>query len=338
MGDLNAGEAAVLVTARSFGRGRPELRDELERAVREVRWNELGRPLAPDELREAIVDVDGVIAGVDRFDAEVIGAAPRLRVIARHGTGTDSVDLAAARAHGVVVTNTPGANAVAVAELAIGLMLALARRIAEGDRRMRAGGYAPLRGVQLAGRTVGLIGLGRIGGEVARRAAALGCGVLAHDPAVSLQDAGRMGARLASQEEVVAGADFLSLHVPVTESTRDLVDARFLRRMRRGAFLVNTARGELVVEDDLVRALESGWLAGAGLDTMRDEPPRPGNPLLERDDVILTPHSGAETDEARAAMGRAALDDLLAVLDGRSPRHPVPTAVRPARAGDAADE
>jgi D-3-phosphoglycerate dehydrogenase / 2-oxoglutarate reductase len=320
---MSARDAAILVTARSFGKGRPELREELEGAVREVRWNELGRPLASAELRTAMADVDGVIAGVDRFDAAAIDAAPRLRVIARHGTGTDTVDLDAARRHGVVVTNTPGANAVAVAELAIGLMLALARGIVEGDRRVRDGDYRARSGIQLGGRTVGLIGLGRVGGQVARRAAALGCSVLTYDPAVSAGDAESVGATLVSEDRVVAEADFLSLHAPVTDATRDLVDAGFIERMKPGAFLVNTARGELVVEEDLARALEAGRLAGAGLDATRDEPPRPGNPLLGRADVILTPHCGASTDEARAAMGRAALDDLLAVLDGRAPIHPV---------------
>jgi D-3-phosphoglycerate dehydrogenase len=325
VGGVSPRDAVVLVTARSFGRSRPELREELEGAVHEVRWNDLGRPLTADELREAITGVDGVIAGVDRFDAEVIAAAPRLRVIARHGTGTDGVDLDAARRAGVVVTNTPGANAAAVAELAIGLMFALARRIPEGDRRVRSGEYGALPGIQLGGRTVGLIGLGRAGSEVARRAAALGCTVLAYDPAVSAEQARAVGARLLEQEQVVADADFLSLHVPVTDATRDLVDAGFLSRMKRGAFLVNTARGELVVEEDLAEALDTGRLAGAALDTTRAEPPRPDNPLLQRDDVILTPHTGADTDEARAAMGRAALDDLLAVLDGRAPLHPVVT-------------
>jgi D-3-phosphoglycerate dehydrogenase / 2-oxoglutarate reductase len=323
MGGVSARDASVLVTARSFGRSRPELRAELESTVREVRWNELGRPLDGAELREAVAGVDGVIAGVDRFDAAVIEAAPRLRVIARHGTGTDGVDLDAARRAGVVVTNTPGANAAAVAELAIGLMLALARRIPASDRGVRAGEYSAPPGVQLGGRTVGLLGLGRAGGEVARRAAALGCRVIAFDPAVSSDHALALGATLAARDDVVAEADFLSLHVPATGETRDMVDAAFLARMKPGAFLVNTARGELVVEADLVSALEGGRLAGAALDATRDEPPRPGNPLLERDDVILTPHSGANTEEARAAMGRAALDDLLAVLDGRAPAHPV---------------
>jgi phosphoglycerate dehydrogenase-like enzyme len=318
-----AADARVLVTVRSFGGAQPELRDELEDAVAEVRWNELGRPLEPAELREAIADVDGVVAGVDRFDASVIEAGERLRVIARHGVGTDGVDLAAAARRGVVVTNTPGANADAVAELAIGLMLALARQIARGDRLIRSGGYRALRGIQLSGRTVGLLGVGRTGSAVARRASALGCRVLGFDPALTPAQLQESGAIPASFERVVAEADFLSLHVPVTDDTREMVDADFLARMKPGAFLVNTARGELVVEGDLVRALDEGRLAGAALDALREEPPAPGSPLLEREDVILTPHSGADTEEARAAMGRGALDDLLAVLDGRPPLHPV---------------
>jgi phosphoglycerate dehydrogenase-like enzyme len=320
---LSAADAVVLVTARSFGGPHPELRDELEAAVREVRWNHLGRPLEPAELRDAIADVDGVIAGVDRFDARVIEAAPRLRVIARYGTGTDGVDLTAAARRGVVVTNTPGANAEAVAELAIGLMLALARQIPAGDRLVRAGRYGLLPGVQLGGRTVGLLGLGHVGREVASRAAALGSRVLGFDPAVGDDEARSCGATPAAFERVVAEADFLSLHVPVTVATRDMVDAALLARMKTGAFLVNTARGELVVEADLVDALERGRLAGAALDALREEPPPAGHPLLAREDVILTPHAGADTAEARMAMARLALDDLVAVLDGRPPRHPV---------------
>lgn len=317
---MSAADAVVLVTARSFGGTQPQLRQRLEDAVREVRWNERGRPLRADELRAALEDVDGVIAGVDRFDASAIESARRLRVIARHGTGTDGVDLAAARRRGILVTNTPGANADAVAELAIALVFVLARRVVEADRRVRAGAYGPLLGVQLAGRTVGVLGLGHVGAAVSRRAAALGCRVLGFDPVV---DAEQVGATSASFQSVVTEADFLTLHVPLTPSTHDMVNAELLGRIKQGARLVNTARGELIVEPDLLAALDSGRLAGAALDTLRDEPPDPGHPLLARDDVVITPHVGADTEEARRAMGAMALDDLLAVLDGRPPRHPV---------------
>lgn len=323
---LGARSATVLVTSRSFGRSTPALRAELEGAVAEVRYNERGRPLTADELRAELPGVHGVIAGTDPFDAGVVDAARKLRVIARYGAGTGNVDLGAARRRDVVVTSTPGANAVAVAELALALMLALARRVAEGDRLVRGGGWAPLPGVQLAGRTVGLLGLGNVGSELARRLAALGCRVIAHDPALDKPTARERGAELLPAARVVSEADVLSLHLPVTDATRGMVNAELIASMRPGALLVNTARGELVDEAALAEALDSGRLAGAALDTLRDEPPPPDNPLLGRHDVILTPHVGAQTAEATAAMGRMALDDLLAVLDGREPAHPVEAA------------
>jgi len=315
--------SVVLVTPRSFGREDPDLRAELEAAVGEVRYNERGRPLTAAELRAAMGDVDGLLAGLDEIDATVFAAAPRLRVVARYGVGTSNVDLRAAAACGVVVTNTPGANAEAVAELTIGFIFALARELGRADRAVRAGAWPTVRGGDVAGKTVGLVGLGRIGASVARRAVALGCRVVAHDPYADAGHAGRLGVRLGPLEDVVAAADFLSLHLPVTPETRDLVDRDLLGRMHPGSYLINTARGELVVEEDLLRALERGHLAGAALDTLRVEPPPPGHPLLRRDDVLVTPHMGAHTAEAARAMGQLALRDLLAVLTGRPPHHPV---------------
>lgn len=315
--------SVVLVTPRSFGREDPDLRAELEAAVGEVRYNERGRPLTAAELRAAVGDVDGLLAGLDEVDATVFAAAPRLRVVARYGVGTSNVDLRAAAARGVVVTSTPGANTEAVAELTIGFIFALARGLGCADRAVRAGAWPMMRGGEVAGKTVGLVGLGRIGISVARRAVALGCRVVAHDPYADAGHAARLGVHLATLEEAVAAADFLSLHLPATPETRDLVDRNLLGRMRPGSHLINTARGELVVEEDLLSALERGHLAGAALDTLRDEPPPPGHPLLRRDDVLVTPHIGAHTAEAARAMGRLALRDLLAVLAGRPPHHPV---------------
>jgi len=315
--------SVVFVTPRSFGREDPDLRAELEAAVGEVRYNERGRPLTAAELCAAVGDVDGLLAGLDEIDATVFAAAPRLRVVARYGVGTSNVDLRAAAARGVVVTNTPGANAEAVAELTIGLIFALARGLGHADRAVRAGAWPPLRGGEVAGKTVGLVGLGRIGISVARRAVALGCHVVAHDPYADSGHAARLGVHLAPLEGAVAAADFLSLHLPATPETHDLVDRDLLGRMRPGSYLINTARGELVVEEDLLRALECGQLAGAALDTLRVEPPMPGHPLLRRDDVLVTPHIGAHTAEAARAMGQLALRDLLAVLAGRPPRHPI---------------
>ena len=317
-----ASGAAVLVTPRSF-RQAGEAVDLLERSVREVRYSDLDRALTSAELRSAIAEVDGLIAGLDEVDAEAIAAAPRLRVIARYGVGTDKVDLEAAASRGIAVTITPHANAASVAEHALAVMLALLRRLPEATRRARAGDWRPPGGAQLAGRAVGLLGLGRIGREVARRARAMGCSVIAHDPLGDRAFAEEHRLCLVSLERVVAGSDVLSLHLPLTAETRDLVDRRLLASMRRGSFLVNTARGELVVEEDLLAALDEGRLAGAALDVLRHEPPPPDHPLLGRDDVLVTPHAAAHTAEARAAMAREAVGELLAVLSGEEPRFAV---------------
>ena len=309
----------VLVTPRSFGAYDPALRAELEAKVGRVRYNETGRALTAEELRAQIGDVDGLLAGVDEIDASVLEAGQRLRVISRYGVGTSNVDLRAARERGVTVTYTPGANADAVAELAIGFLFALSRSLPRADRAVQGGHWPNVSGIQVTGRTVGVLGLGKIGRQLAWRAAALGCAVIAHDPYVT--DAG--GVTLASFDEVVGGADFLSLHLPLTTLTRGIIDRDVFNRMRRGSFVLNTARGELVVEEDLLAALDDGQIGGAALDTLAVEPPAPDNPLLHRPDVLITPHLGAHTQEATNAMGRLALDDLLAVLSGRPPRHPV---------------
>ena len=303
-------DGAVLVTARSFDR---RLRPELERAVREVRYNDLGRPLAAAELRERLGGVCGVLAGLDEIDASVL-ATPGLRVVARHGVGVDRVDLAAASRYGVTITNTPGANAAAVAELAVALMLLLCRPLLDADRAVRGGGWPALRGRELGRLTVGLVGAGQVGSRVAHALDGLGATVLIHDPALE----GSM-----PLDELLPRAEVLSLHAPLDDGTRGLVDDAVLGRLPEGALLVNTARGELVDEAALVRALDSGRLAGAALDALAEEPPAAGHPLVGRDDVIVTSHIGAHTAEARAAMGRLAMEDLLAVLAGRRPRHPV---------------
>jgi D-3-phosphoglycerate dehydrogenase len=220
----------------------------------------------------------------------------------------------------VVVTSTPGANAAAVAEWAVLLMLALCRPLIPADRAVRAGGWPVLAGRELGARTVGLLGLGRIGALVAERCAAFGCRVLAHDPYVEQVPP---GVELVDLDDLAAWAGVLSLHAPLTDATRGIVDRALLARMPEGAVLVNTARGELVDEDALIWALDDGPLAGAALDTLGAEPPPPGHPLLGRDDVLVTPHAAPHTAEATAAMGRMAVEDLLAVLEGRAPRHPV---------------
>ncbi len=312
----------VLVTPRSFGSSDDSLKATLEAAVDEVIYNPVGRPMGADELVEIVADIDGWIAGLDHIDAEVIAAAPRLQVIARYGVGLDRVDLDAATRRGIIVTNTPSANAASVAELAIGLILALARQIPQADRATKQGDWPRIDGVGLRGKTVGLIGLGAIGSAAAQRLNGFGCKILATDPNIP-NDYAQDDVQLLALPDLLGKSDFVSLHVPALPSTVGMVDAAFLAKMKPGAFLVNTARGELINEQALYQALAKGYLRGAALDCLGQEPPRPENPLLELPQVIVTPHAGAHTDEAVDAMGRMALQACLAALDGKKPEHVV---------------
>ena len=319
--DLRA--CRVLVTPTTFGTQDPSLRSRLERTVGEVRYSPEKRPLAARELTSMVKGVDGWIAGLDEIDAFVIAAADRLKVIARYGVGIDRVDVAAATKREVVVTNTPGANSAAVAELTIGLMLALGRQICPSNQAVRYGQWPRISGVGLRGKTVGLVGFGAIGREVARRLAAFGCRVLVADPYVSPEMVSGCGAGLVSLDELLPASDFVCLHAAVTPATVGMVNDAFLRKMKSGAFLVNTARGELIDETALRQSLESGRLRGAALDCFHKEPPGADHPLLQLPQVIVTPHTGAHTDEAVNAMGRMALDACLAVLRGERPAHVV---------------
>jgi len=237
-------------------------------------------------------------------------------VIARYGVGVNNVDLATAQAQGVVVTNTPGANSASVAELTIGLLLNLLRPIRQAAAETRQGGWPRLSGVSLVGKTVGLVGLGAIGKEVARRLAGFDCDVLAYDVVADADFARRHAVDLVTLDDLLARSDVVSLHLPVLPETRHMVNAAFLRQMKPGAYLINTSRGELVDEAALLEALTAGHLAGAALDAFQQEPPGADNPLLALPQVIATPHMGAHSDGATNAMGRMALDDCLAVLRG----------------------
>ncbi len=313
----------ILVTATSYGQHDAGLKSELEAAVGRVTYNETGRPLSSSQLAALLPGVDGYIAGLDSIDAAALAAADGLRVVARYGVGVDNVDLAAAVARGIVVTNTPGANARSVAELTVALLLLLARPVLRAAAETRAGGWPRLPGLSLAGKTVGLVGFGAIGRQTARLLASFDCRLLAYDPLLNEATAAALGVRAAGLDELLATSDFVSLHAPVTPATRGMVDAAFMARMKPGAALVNTARGELVDEAALLDALANGRLRGAALDAFAAEPPGGDNPLLALPNVIATPHMGAHTDGATTVMGRMALADCLAVLRGEEPRYRV---------------
>jgi phosphoglycerate dehydrogenase-like enzyme len=321
MHELN--QCRVLVTATSFGKDDPSLRTQLEAKVKQVIYNPYGRPLTSNELQALLPGVDGLIAGLDQIDRAAIECGDRLKIIARYGVGCDRVDLNSAKEHRITVTNTPGANAVAVAELTIGLMLSLARDIPNSSRATKAGSWPRLSGIALQGKTIGLLGLGSVGKAVARRLRAFDCHILAFDPLPQGDFARRVGIEMSTQEAILREADFLSLHLPATTETRNTVDKDFLSKMKHGAFLINTARGELVDEAALFEALQSGQLRGAALDAFQQEPPDPANPLLGMEQVIVTPHAGSHADSATRAMGTMATEDCLAVLQGDKPQYPV---------------
>jgi phosphoglycerate dehydrogenase-like enzyme len=267
--------------------------------------------------------VDGFIAGLDVIDCDALACADRLKIIARYGVGVEKVDLKTAKAKRIVVTNTPGANSSSVAELTLGLMLALARHVPAAAQATRDGGWPRLSGISIEGKTVGLLGFGSIGREVAKRLRGFSCTVLAFDPCADTPVAEMLGVTLTTQAEVITRSDILSLHLPVLPETRGMVNAAFLTQMKQGSLLINSARGELIDEAALLAALESGHLSGAALDCFSVEPPGPENPLLKHPGVIATPHAGAHTDGAINAMGWAALRNCLAVLRGEPPLNPV---------------
>ena len=273
-----------------------------------------GRPLP--ELEAALADADAlVVRSATKVTRALIERAPRLRVIARAGSGVDNVDLDAASDRGIVVMNAPGANSISVAELALAFLLALARPIPAADAAMKAQTWEKKKftGTELRGKTLGVVGLGRIGQEVASRARAFGMKLIAHDPFISEDVAAQVGAELAPLDEVCAQADYLTLHLPVTGGTKHLLNAGQLARCKRGVRIVNTARGELIDETALIDALRSGQVAAAALDVFQQEPPKDWT-LPTLPNVIATPHIAASTGEAQELVGvetAAAVRDFL---------------------------
>ncbi len=271
----------------------------------EPEWKVLTYDQLPDGLPAALADADALVvrSGV-KVDDALMGQAPKLRVIGRAGVGVDNIDAAAATRRGIVVMNTPGANSVAVAELVVGLMLALARKVPAANASMHAGKWEKktLQGTELRAKTLGILGLGRIGLEVARRAKGFGMEIIGCDPFVSAAVARENDIKLVTQDELFAGSDYLTLHVGLTPQTTGVINAKSLATMKKGVRIINCARGELVNEAALVEALKSGQVAGAALDVFAAEPVK-DSPYAELDNVILTPHIAGLTAEAQEAVG-----------------------------------
>ncbi len=312
----------ILVTARSFRKTPGRHKELLEQSGHQVVESPLDRPLKEAEMVGLVSDVDGAILGLDEVTAKVIAAGKRLKVISRYGAGVDNVNLEAATAAGVAVTNTPGANSIAVAELTLGLMLSLARRIPQHNASTRAGSWSRVTGIELAGKTLGIVGLGQISREVIRRASAFGMRIVVQTGYPDEKLADQYGVEYLPLERLLREADFVSLHCAVTPERADLIGGEELKAMKPTSYLINTARGGLVDEEALYRALQEGWIAGAAMDAFKEEPAT-ASPLVGLDNFIATPHIGATTHESVLRMGIRAVENALQVLRGERPPYVV---------------
>jgi len=298
---------------------------------------EIRTGMSESELCDAVRGADAVIVrSATKITRAVLEAADRLKVVGRAGIGVDNVDCRAATERGVVVMNTPTGNATTTAELAIALLCSLARHVPLAARRVREGSWKKkgLVGTELTGKTLGVVGLGRIGRLVAERAQGLELRVVAHDPYLQANDAGSPvpGVELLELDELLARSDFVTLHVPLTDSTRNLISWERLARIKPGARLINASRGGVVDEEAVLDALEEGRLAGAAFDVLEQEPPAPGHPLVARDDVIVTPHLGASSEEAQYKVAEDIAEQIADFLTQGIARNAVNAPVLPPQA------
>ena len=315
----------VLVTRKLPGDAVDSLSAEFE-----VRLNSQARDLSYQELLEKSAGCAGVLSMLsDRMDENFIERnAGSLRVISNYAVGYNNIDLKVAKKHGIVVTNTPGVLTETTADLAWALIMSVSRRIVEADRYTREGkfdGWAPemFLGDDIHGKTLGIVGLGRIGSAVARRAVGFDMKIIYYDRSPDPEAETSLGCRFVELDELMAAADFVSIHTPLTGETHHLIDARRLGLMKPAAYLINTARGPVVDEDALARALAAGKIAGAGFDVYEEEP-KLHPKLADLANTVLLPHIGSATTATRARMARIAVDNLTAVLQGQKPAHPVP--------------
>ncbi len=275
--------------------------------------------ISADDLLKAIPDYDGLIVrGRTKVTAAVMEAASKLKVIGRAGVGVDNIDLEAAKKHNITVVNAPMSTSIAVAELTFGMLLALAREIPRADAGMKQGKWLKkeLEGVELNGKTLGVIGYGRIGVEVGKRASVFGMNVIAYDPLISEDEIKKRGADPVSIQDLYAWSDFISLHLPLTVQTRDMIGAQAFSEMKDGARIVCAARGGIIDEAELVKALNSGKVAGAALDVFSVEPPGLTE-AVSHPRVIVTPHVGAQTVEAQGRASEDIAAEVLSVLQNK---------------------
>lgn len=307
----------ILVTPTSLQPGKNSAAlKSLQDFSHDLVFNPTGKPLTEDELIPLLKDCDGYIAGLDFITEKAIDACPHLKVISRYGTGYDRVDIMAAKKKGVIVTNTPGVNAEAVGELTFGLILSAARNIPHLDRSTREGGWIRSTGMELKGKTLGIMGLGAIGKVVARCAQGFDMEVIAYDPYINLEYCQKHRIKSTTIDEVLSCSNVLSLHLPLNDETYHLINRESISRMPEGAIIINASRGGIIDEEAAYEALRSGYLGGLGLDAFEQEPPK-DSPLFQLPNVIATPHTGAHTREATDHMAALAISNLIDVLSGQ---------------------
>lgn len=279
--------------------------------------------ITKEELLDVIKDFTGIIVrSRTKVTRDIIEAAPKLKIIARAGVGVDNVDVSAATEKGIMVVNAPESTSITVAEHTMGLILSIARKIAVADKSVKEGKWekSKFMGIELNGKTLGIIGMGRIGSQVVTRAKSFGMEIIVYDPYITQEAAAELGVTVVDLETVLKNSDVITIHVPLTPETKHLISKDEFENMKDSAFIVNCARGGIINEEDLYNALESGKIAGAGLDVFEVEPPV-DNPLLNLDNVVLTPHIGASTSEAQRDAAIIVAKEVKSVLEGSSPKN-----------------
>lgn len=270
------------------------------------------------EYPEVLAKAEAWVVGINKVYAEDLDYAPKLKLIIKHGSGVDSIDLRAAAERGITVANAPGTNANAVADLAMGLILSGARQIVSADQRLRGGFWGPIMGQDVYGRTLGVLGLGQIGRGLVQRAKGFNMKILGYDVVHNPEFEAEYGVRAATLEEIVTESDYLSVHLPLLDSTKNLIGVDALAKMKSSAFLVNTCRGGVVDEEALFKALSDKKIAGAAIDVFKKEPPV-DSPFLTLDNVIVTPHMGGYTEGAMALTSEVVAQSIVNVLKGEAP-------------------
>jgi D-3-phosphoglycerate dehydrogenase len=311
----------ILIASRSFGSTSQKPYEVLKQADCEIVQVDISKNVTEEHMVELLKGIDGAIIGVVPMTKYVLENSPSLKAVSMHGVGVDHIDLTTAAQRGVVIANCQGVNDQSVADLAIGLMVSIARDIPRVDKSVRGGGWGAHAGSELWKKTLGLIGLGRIGRGVAKRALGFDMNVLAYDPYVKVEDVDK-GISMASLQEVLQEADFVSLHAALSEETRHLIGEAQLKSMKSSAYLINTSRGALVDESALYTALKEKQIAGAALDVYDTEPPKDSQ-LMQLENIVVTPHIGAHTRESIERVGVMSAENVLRTLQGAQPHYRV---------------